>query len=121
MRPAARFSATTTSERVPCLSGSALKLGTSITVNCGVTSGADSSTMNRWRANKLCHAYSVITRTGTRYGGSAPAKQSRTNTSFVRSDRSGRAEALRRNSAPEDGWDHPGNVPLAARFFDEEL
>ena len=49
-----------------CFAGSALKLGASMIVNCGVTSAADSSMMNRLRAKRLCHAYSVITRTGTR-------------------------------------------------------
>jgi hypothetical protein len=74
-----------TSERVPCLAGSALKLGMSMTVNCGACSASlagSISGMNMFRANRLCHANSFTTRIGSRYAGSAPAQASRTYSSL---------------------------------------
>ena len=64
------------SDSVPSVAGSALKLGMSMTVNCGSWAAcfaASFSGMNMLRTNMLCHAISVTIRTGSRYAGSAPA------------------------------------------------
>ena len=78
--------------------------------------------MNRLRANRLCHAYSVMTRTGRRYVGSAPAKQSWTKSSLSVERRDQvcvqRVE-LRRLHRPVDLA--PGDVRLARRLADDEL
>ena len=51
------------SELVPSISGSALKVGADTTVNSGlcVLSSSSVGEINNWRANRLCHAYSLIT------------------------------------------------------------
>ena len=70
------------SERVPCLEGDALKPGAAMIVNAWPV--LHSSPRSRLRANRLCHARSVTTRTGSRKRGSAPAARSWTNRSRPR-------------------------------------
>ena len=72
----AKFSRMNTSEFVPWLPGSAVSPGMSITVNSGVCAGTPAefgTSMNMCFAKRLCHACSVMIRTGRRYLGSAPA------------------------------------------------
>ena len=80
----AKFSTMKTSDRVPSTSGSAWKPGALSTTNWGSWERSSSceARMNMLRANRLCHAVSVMTRIGTRNSGSAPAKQSCTNRSL---------------------------------------
>ena len=65
--------------RVPSISGIAWKRGALMTVNAGMCSARSPGSWicrNMLRANSECQASSVITRTGRRYLGSAPAWQS---------------------------------------------
>ena len=59
----------TVSVREPWRAGAAVKLGESMMVNSGAGGppGAPAgSTLNRFRAQRLCHAHSVMTRIGSR-------------------------------------------------------
>ena len=65
----AKFRMMKVSEFVPWRPGSAVRPGTSMTVNSGLClDGAfvASPRMNRWRANRLCHACSVMIRIAIR-------------------------------------------------------
>ena len=60
---------------VPSRSGIARKLGQWMSVKSGwkaASTSASNSRTNMLRTNRLCHAVSVITRTLSRYSGSAP-------------------------------------------------
>src|ERR1700680_208068 len=73
------------SERVPSTFGSAFKEGSEMTVKSGskFISSSAFGLMNRLRANRLCQAYSVTTRTRSRWRWSAHAKTSCVNTSWL--------------------------------------
>ena len=70
-------------EAVPSLLGSAWKPGRLRMVKSGLKPSSSSrrGLRNMLRANRLCQAVSVSTRTPMRWAGSAPAQQSRTNRS----------------------------------------
>src|SRR5574338_489483 len=97
----ARFSRMNVSEFVPYRAGSAVKLGTSMTVNSGAWSASrpGSTPMNMCLANRLCHAISVMTRIGEKL--------------FVQ-----RIEVLRNNRTIDLPPPHP---VCARRFLDDEL
>ena len=64
------------SVRVPSTMGEARKPGTASTVNSGTCFFSASwlrGFRNMVRANRLCHAFCVMMRTGKEYSGSAPA------------------------------------------------
>ena len=63
-------------ERVPSAAGSAVHPGASMTVKPGLKAASAAPSVSRrnmFCANRLCQAYSVMTRTGSRWAGSAPA------------------------------------------------
>ncbi len=78
-----KFTRMAQSDAVPSLSGSAWKPGRLRMVNSGLKPSSSSrrGLRNMLRAKRLCQAVSVSTRTPMRCWGSAPAQQSRTNSS----------------------------------------
>ncbi len=68
-RRSPKWMAMTASLRVPSISGTAWKPGAAMTVKPGRKASASpgaQSCRNRARANRLCHARSLMTRTGRR-------------------------------------------------------
>ena len=74
-----------TSLRVPSISGREWKPGALMTVNPGTWRRSASRSVtgrNMFRANRACHAISVMTRIGSRCVSSAPTWQSWTKSSL---------------------------------------
>ena len=71
-------------ERVPCFAGSALKWGACRMVKSGtiVASSSGVGRRNMLYANRACHGLSLTTRTLMPYASSAPARASRTKSSW---------------------------------------
>ena len=71
---AAKSTTMKVSDRVPSAAGSASRFGQSMMVNSGWKSASSSAAgrTSRLRMNSECQAYSVTTRTFTRFAGSAP-------------------------------------------------
>ena len=78
-----KLTRTAQSDAVPSSFGSAWKPGRFRMVKSGLKPSSSSrrGRRNMLRANRLCQAVSVITRTPMRCAGSAPAQQSRANSS----------------------------------------